>query len=258
MKIFNAFVLLILTFNINKAKHFKNIENNQIDKISKTEIDIFFSHNIEPVSINDLIIPLNELKGSYKKYSFKLFQGNDLRYSDSINYSAISKKILSKNKKLINTEINNFGKIFFKYDKNNTLVKRESFNNENQKWKTEDFLYNSKYSEMYEVETNNYTQNDTLKFYTFNISKKPVRITSFFKKNKLKMLRLIEYNNKGLIQSIAKEYNSNDGLYYKTTAKYNYKFNKKGDWIKLTIYSIETKDSRKNEIIYLCERTLKD
>ena len=72
------------------------------------------------------------------------------------------------------------------------------------------------------------------------------------------MLRLIEYNNRGLIQSITKEYNSNDGLYYKTTAKYNYEFNKKGDWIKLTIDALETKDSRKNKIIYLCERTLKD
>ena len=258
MKIYNAIILIILLFNINKNKYLKNVEKNQIDKISKTEIDIFFSHKIEPVSINDLIIPLNELSGKYTKYSFKLFQGNDLQYSDSINYSNISKKTLVNGKKLINIEINNSGKIFFKYDKKNKLIKKESFNHKNHKWRTEDFLYNSKYSEMYEVETNDYTQNDTLKFYTFNLSEKPVKITSFFNKNKLKMLRLIEYNSRGLIQSITKEYNSNDGLYYKTTAKYNYEFNKKGDWIKLTIDALETKDSKKNKIIYLCERNLKD
>lgn len=258
MNTINTLYFLILTLSTLSCnnKPARNTDAPEAEKISKKNLEIFFQYSIEPVTYNDFTVPVIELNSSYSEYSVSLYEWRESWHiTDSIYYLDNTKNgIILNDKNLIYSKVNNYGKTIFEYDKNNKLIRKQHFDKSNIRGGYYDYLYNSNYSQMYEVLTNKNSlqRHDTLTFYKFDSTGRPIIITQYGKSYEIS--KLISYDDNGLIQSITKKIRLNESVLDKTEyAKYNYVFNKKGDWIELTI---DIQDNSDNKIKLLCKRFL--
>jgi hypothetical protein len=260
MSIVNTFYFLILILSSIGCNNTPdgNTRIQQVEKISKKNLETFFQYNIEPVTCNDFLVPVTELKSTYSEFALSLFDWRDSWHlTDSVYYADNASTGITLNENnFIYSKVDNNGKIIFEYDKNNKLIKKQYFDKSNIKGGYYDFLYDSDYMQMYEVLTNKYTlqKHDTLKFYKFDPAGRPITITEYGKSYKFS--KMISYDDNGLIQTIIKKVHLNDPILDKTeAARYTYVFNEKGDWIDLTI---EVQDSNNHKSLLRCKRLLKD
>lgn len=214
------------------------------ERINREKLEIFYEYRLDPMSFNDFIIPVYDLKSTYsqlKLYSF-LWQDTEFKLADSVIYEdKVNKSIFLNEKNQILSKNITKGSFkdhseVFEYDSNNVLVKIQGYDNLHNKEGKIEFIYNSNYTQMYVISTNKYTPNvkDTIQFYEFDSMKRP---TSIIKNSNFSNdTKTIIYGSNGLIELIAQK------IFFKRSklesiiiVKYDYKYNEFGDWIEVTL-----------------------
>lgn len=240
-------VFLIFSVCLLSCGYTQEVKTSEIidkERINKEKLKIFYEYSLDPISFNDFKIPVYDLKSTYsqlKLYSY-MWKDTEFKMFDSIIYEdKINKSIFLNDNNLIKYQNITKGAFkgysnVFEYDSNNVLVKIQGYDNLKNKGGKTEFAYNSNYSEMYVICTNKYTPNikDTLEFYKFDSLGLPSSIIKY--SDKFYDTKTISYGSNGLIELISQKIIfKRDNSESINIVKYNYKYNKYGDWIEVIL-----------------------
>lgn len=242
--IFFVSVLPILSCS-SQTKNSKLIET----KITKEKLALFFEQNIDSYSINDIPLPITDLKSVYHDIIIKPFRNVSFNWvaEDSIIYSekkfnnfklSKSGKIVEHKKILINGSLSHRK---FTYDENDKLIEVQFLDSELKVSGKTNYSYSDNYLKMYKIHSNYLTNTiDTSRYYEFD---------SFGRINKLVIIlgddtkkMSFSYNDQGLINNVNQTINfKNDPTNYELQYEFTYQYNDFGDWVGLIIYLDQNK-----------------
>ena len=225
---------LIQTISLSLLLHFSVCQPlSAQQKLHPRDLEVFFGHAVQPVTINDFMVPIKELKGNYTRFGFSLYYwANQWQQTDSINYAPPATLGLAlDDQHRIASKTDAAGRVDFSYDAQNRLIRKQYYDRMNVKGGFFEYRYQG--AHMYEIVTNSHTpqKQDTLRHYVFDGLGRPIEITDFGKS--YTSIKNYTYGANGLILSASQTTHFTDREDRHIELNYHYTFNAQGDWTEL-------------------------
>lgn len=216
------------------------------ERITKEKLDLFFGQSFEPMAINNLIIPVTELKGSYTEFTLFSYRENngDWLVHDSILFSEVRLKefVLNENGQISKHTYRpgnySYGsKEEYYYDKSNKLIEIQFKNKASELKGKTCFSYNGNYSAVYKIYKNDVASSiDTSRLYQFD-SIGRIKFCEIYNDEFL-LKQTYQFNDQGLAERVVEKLYKNAADYGETEFLFTYKYNELGDWIELLIEQV--------------------